>query len=66
MAGEAEVDEPLAVEGAGHLLQDPDAPLIVLDQIVIGRQDARYPPLDGKRRKRNFKAREVCDELMFG
>ena len=49
VAGEAEVDEPLAVEGAGHLLQNPDAPLIVLDQIVVGRQDARDPPLHRKR-----------------
>ncbi len=37
VAGKAEVDEPLAVEGAGHLLQDPDAPLAVLDQLAVGR-----------------------------
>ena len=41
MAGEAEVDEPLAVEGAGHRLQNLDAPLAVLDEFVVGRQDAR-------------------------
>src|SRR5205814_793224 len=39
VAGEAEVDEPLAVEGAGHHLQEPDAPLTVLHQLVVGRQD---------------------------
>ena len=38
VAGEAEVDEPLAVEGAGHRLQEPDAPLTVLHQLVVGRQ----------------------------
>src|SRR4051812_26217925 len=40
MAGEAEVDEPLSVEGAGHFLQNPDASLIVFDQIVVGGEDA--------------------------
>ncbi len=47
MAGEAEVDEPLAVEGAGHRLQNPDAPLAVLDEFVVGRQDARDALLHG-------------------
>ena len=55
VAGEAEVDEPLAVEGAGHRLQNPDAPLTVLHQLVVGRQDARNPPLHRQGRKRNFK-----------
>ena len=49
MAGEAEVDEPLAVEGAGHVLQQPDAPLAVLDQLVVGRQDTRDAALGGER-----------------
>ena len=49
VAGEAEVDEPLAVEGAGHRLQEPDAPLTVLHQLVVGRQDARDPPLHRQR-----------------
>jgi hypothetical protein len=49
VAGEAEVDEPLAVEGAGHRLQNLDAPLAVLDQLVVGRQDARDALLDGER-----------------
>ena len=46
VSGEAEVDEPLAVERAGHLFQNLDAPLVVFDQIVVGRQDARDPALD--------------------
>ena len=50
VAGKAEVDEPLAVEGAGHLLQNPYAPPIVLYQLVICRQNACYPPLHRKRR----------------
>src|SRR3546814_8910215 len=40
VAGEAEVDEPFAVEGAGHRLQNPDASLAVLDQFVVGRKNA--------------------------
>lgn len=43
---EAEVDEPLLVEAPGHLLQDRDAPRVVLDQIVIRRQDRRNAPLE--------------------
>jgi hypothetical protein len=46
MAGEAEVDEPLAVEPAGHFLQDFDAPLAVLDQVVVGGEDAGDAALD--------------------
>ena len=60
VAGEAEVDEPLAVEGAGHLLQDADAPLTVLHQLVVGRQDARDPALDGGRpRNSNLHLRDA-------
>ncbi len=51
MAGEAEVDEPLAVEPAGHLLQDLDAPLAVLDQVVVGGEDAGDAALDGEWRE---------------
>ena len=39
VAGEAELDEPLPVEGLGHLLQYLDAPEIVLDQVVVGGED---------------------------
>ena len=66
VAGEAEVDEPLAVEGAGHRLQNLDAPLAVLDQLVVGRQDARDALLDGERGERNFNARRFGRHVMFG
>ena len=56
MAGEAEVDEPLAVEGAGHRLQNLDPPLAVLDQFVVGRQGPRDAALDGEGGKRKLKA----------
>jgi hypothetical protein len=42
------VDEPLAVESAGNLLQDLDAPLAVLDQVVVGGEDAGDAALDGE------------------
>ena len=45
VTGEAEVDKPLAVEGTGHCLQETNAPLTILHQLVVGRQDARDPPL---------------------
>ena len=58
VAGEAEVDEPLAVEGAGHRLQEPDAPLTVLHQLVVGRQDTRDPPLHRQRGNADFDFRQ--------
>ena len=36
VAWEPELDEPLAVEGTRHRFQNLDAPLIVLDQLVVG------------------------------
>lgn len=59
MAGEAEVDEPLAVEPAGHLLQDLDAPLAVLDQVVVGGEDAGDAALDGEGGTRKSKVRSL-------
>ena len=59
VTGEAKMDEPLAVEGAGHRLQDLDAPLAVLDEVVVGRQDARDALLDGERRDQNLKRIKV-------
>ena len=55
VAREAEVDEPLAVEGAGHRFQNLDTPLAVLDEFVVGRQDARDALLDGERGIRKSK-----------
>ena len=39
VAGEAEVDEPLAVEQPRRLLQQDNPPPVGLDQIVIGGED---------------------------
>ena len=36
MAGEAEVDEPLAVKTTRHSFQYLDAPLAIFDQFVVG------------------------------
>ena len=36
VAGEAEVDEPLAVKKSRRLLQQRNTPLVVLDQVVVG------------------------------
>jgi hypothetical protein len=43
------VDEPLAVEPAGHLLQDLDASLAVFVQVVVGGEDAGDSALGGER-----------------
>ena len=59
MAGEAEVDEPLPIEGAGHRLQNPDAPLAVLDELIVGRQDARDAALDREGRNKEIKRQEL-------
>jgi hypothetical protein len=42
------MDKPLAVEGLRHLLQDLDAAQVVLDQVVVGREDARDLALGGE------------------
>jgi hypothetical protein len=55
VSGEAEIDEPLAVERAGHLFQNLDASLVVFDQIVVSRQDSRDSALKLKRRHRHLK-----------
>ena len=39
VAGEAEVDEPLAVEQPSSLLQQHNTPSVVLDQFVVGGED---------------------------
>ena len=54
-AGIPEMNEPLAVEGTRHILQYPDAPLAVLNQLVVGRQDARDPALYWERGDLHFK-----------
>lgn len=58
VAGEAEVDEPLAVEGLRHILQDADAAQVVLDQVVVGREDAGDLALGGEVGELDFEATE--------
>ena len=61
------MDEPLAVEGAGHRLQNPDAPLAVLDQLVVGRQDFGNATLYWEGGKRNLNPSKVLlRELWLG
>ena len=55
MAGEAEFDEPLPVKGLGHLLQYLDAPEIVLNQVVVGREDGGDFALDGDEEEFEFR-----------
>src|SRR5690554_3688741 len=49
MPREAEVDEPLLVQPPGHLLKDLDTTRVVLDEVVVGREDGGdtilYPKL---------------------
>jgi hypothetical protein len=45
MAGEAEVDEPLAVEHPRRLLQQHDPLPVILDEVVIGGEDRDHPLL---------------------
>ena len=46
MAGEAEFDEPLPVEGLSHLLQYLDASEVILNQVVVGRENGGDFDLD--------------------
>ena len=50
MAGEAELDEPLAVEVLRHLLQNLDPLQVILDQVVVSRENRRDLLLRGERR----------------
>ena len=54
MPREAEVDEPLPVNGLGHLLQDGDAPRVVFDQVVVGGQDGGDFALGGDGGKKEW------------
>jgi len=49
MPGEAEVHEPLAVDGLRHLFEDLDAPGVVLDEVIVGGEDGGDLALDGER-----------------
>jgi hypothetical protein len=50
MAGVAEEHEPLAVEGARHLIEHADALLAVLDEVIVRREDAHDAALLVRRR----------------
>ena len=39
MPRKPEVHEPLAVERLRDLFEDPDAPRVILDQVVVGSED---------------------------
>src|SRR5258708_7119220 len=52
MPRKTEMHEPLAVKRLRHLLQNGDAARVVLDQIIVGREDGGDFTLDGKRRNR--------------
>jgi len=53
------VDEPFAVEGLRHILQNCNAPKVVSDQIVVGRKYPRYLLLSGKVGERNFNRLDI-------
>ena len=48
MPGKAEMDEPLAVQVARHLLQDRDAPRVVLDEVIVGAEHGGDAALGGE------------------
>ena len=50
MAWKPEVNEPLAVQVARHLFQNGDAPLVVLDQIIVGAEHRGDLALSGEGR----------------
>jgi len=39
MAGEAQADEPLAVEFLGHLFQNGNTAVVVFNEVVVGGKD---------------------------
>ena len=52
MSWVAVIDEPLAVDPVGHLFQNLDPAVVILDQIVVRGQDGCYLALDSQRRER--------------
>ena len=49
MAGVSKLDKPLTVKLASQFLKDPDALLVVLDEVVVGGEDLGYPALGWER-----------------
>ncbi len=58
MPGVPEVDEPLAIDPLGHLLQDLDPPIVVLDEVVVCGEDRGDLALYSKRWQRYWKRLE--------
>ena len=60
VAGEAEVDEPLPVKRLRHLLQNLDAPRVVLNQVVVGGEDGGDLALRWEAVERRYSIRRQC------
>src|SRR5262249_32903393 len=54
MPRKPEADEPLAVQRPDHLLQNTDAPRVILDQVVVGGEDGGDLDLGSDRRDTDF------------
>src|SRR3569832_71288 len=65
MAGEAEEDEPLAVELPRRVFQQRHPPPVVFDQIVVGGKNVGDALLFGEGRIRNFYLGELFLWKMF-
>ena len=61
----AEVDKPLAVDPLGHLLKNLNPAIVVVDQVVVRREDRRYLALGRQGRKWNYNA-FTASALRFG
>jgi hypothetical protein len=55
VTGKSEVDKPFPVKAASHLLQNPNAPQFVLNQVIVGGKDASDAALDLKWHLGNWK-----------
>ena len=58
--------EPLAVERLSHLLQNLDAPGVVLDQVIVGGEDGGNLALDGEGWQIEFNTIKDCQRQKFG
>ena len=58
VAGEAEADQPLAVQLQRRFLQQRHPPAVVLDQVVVGGENIGDALLDGQSWQGRWKGRE--------
>ena len=65
MTGKAQVYEPLAVEAAGGVFEQGNAPLVGGDQVVVGLCDFGDGPLNGQRGKWNLERLEDAEIYMW-